>query len=398
MSLKKLSLAIGFSLFIGYNNIALSEVCIGNCGISGADGVVTLPPSGATSYGWISTDFGLNGIGSLPGYTSGTTNGSILVSDPFFAATGAVVEFYFNYVTSDGSGYVDYAWSKLQGATSDNVIFTARTKPSGNIVPGQDLPGVTANLSSSNVAITPGAPNWSPLGSSSGTCFSTGCGYTGWVKSTYTVTESGTYTLAFGVVNSQDTLYQSGLAFQGLTLNGNIIGNGSSADNALLPSEIGENGSFNFIFTPLSSMQPVFIDPIIATGYDYQIMDGTNLITSVILPILPEDTDGYEIYLLGDTSPTGLLGTVLGGVTFNFETPLSGFTVLDINTDALLDPSNPTAFVTGLTFLDTSLVSMSQTPITAFVAAVPEPSTYALLLAGFGVMAGATRRKNRASA
>jgi len=32
--------------------------CIGNCGTLGANGVVTLPPSGAPQYDWISTSQG----------------------------------------------------------------------------------------------------------------------------------------------------------------------------------------------------------------------------------------------------------------------------------------------------------------------------------------------------
>lgn len=393
MLFKKLSLIVGLSVFMAYQPTVSAAVCAGNCGTAGEDGVVTLPPSGASAYDWISTNLGFSGVGALPGYAASTTNGSTLTSDAFFAAAGATIEFYFNYITSDGSGYADYAWAKLQGGSSDNVIFTARTKPTGDIVPGQDLPGVSATLSPSNVAIISGPPVWSPLGGSSGSCYAAGCGYTGWVKSTYTVTENGTYTLAFGVVNAIDTAFHSGLAFQGLTLDGNTIGNGSSADNALLPSEIGPDGSFNFTFTPTAN-QPVFIDPVIAVGYDYQITSGTNLITSVLLPTLPGDADGYEIYMLGDASPTGFLGTVLGGVTFNFATALSGFTVLDIDTAAMLDPANPTAFVTGLTFVDSSLVSMSQTPITTFVATpVPEPESYALLLAGFGMIGFVQRRR-----
>lgn len=221
--LKKLSLIIGFSLFISYNNTVLAAGCEGNCGVSGADGVVTLPPTAATSYNWISTNLGLSGVGALPGYDSGATTGSTWTSGTFEASAGSVIEFYFNYVTSDGSGYADYAWSKLQGGSSDVVIFTARTKPSGDIVPGQDLPGVTATLEPSSVPIISGGPVWSPLGDSSGSCFNAGCGYTGWVKSTYTVTEDGMYSLAFGVVNYSDTAYQSGLAFHGLTLNGEVI-------------------------------------------------------------------------------------------------------------------------------------------------------------------------------
>lgn len=382
--------ALAAALAMSGLTAAQAATCIGNCGESTvADGVVTLP-AGATSYNWISTEMGLDGAGQLAGY--GGTNGSSLTSDAFYAAAGATVEFYFNYVTSDGSGYADYAWAQLVGASSSTTLFTARTKPEGNIAPGFDLPDVNATLTPGNVQIINGGPVWAPLGESSGACYigvGNGCGYTGWIKSTYTVAESGTYQLAFGVTNYIDTAYQSGMAFQGLLLNGAVIGDGTSADNPLLPDQIGPNGEFLFTFTPTPAV-PVFIDPLIAVGYDYKIESGDNLITSVLLPTLAGDADGYEIYALGDISPSGFLGVVMGGVTFDFAGGVKGFTVLDIDEAAMLDPTNPTAFVTGLTFANANQVQISQTPVTA---AVPEPETWALMIAGLAVAGLAKRRR-----
>lgn len=65
-----------------------------------------------------------------------------------------------------------------------------------------------------------------------------------------------------------------------------------------------------------------------------------------------------------------------------------------IETSASLDPANPLAFVTGLTFSGGGTVSMTQTPITA---SVPEPSTYALILLGAGVVAFGARRRPAAA-
>ncbi len=373
-------------------NPAYASVCLGNCGTSGADGDVSLPPSGAAEYDWVSTAQGEWGVGQLAGYSG--TNGSVLTSDPFFAAQGSTVEFYFNYITSDGSSYADYAWSQLSGVSNETTLFTARTKPSGNIVPGQDLPGVTAELSPASVAINPNATNWSPLGESSGACWADGCGSTGWVKSIYTIEANDTYTLSFGVTNFGDTALDSGLAFQGLTLDGLVIGDGTSEDSPLLPQEIGEDGSFNFSFTPTPA-ETVFIDPDVATGYDYLITEGSNLITSAVFPILPDDVDGYEVYGLDNT----FLGSVLGGETFDFSAPVSGFNLSDIDTAAYLDPADTNAFVTGLNFLDNSAVSVAQTPITTFVAdpiaAVPEPSAYALFAGGLGVVGFMAMRRQR---
>jgi len=381
-----LVLALGLAAW----GTAQASDCTGNCGTSGANGVVSLPPSGADSYNWISTRLGQDGAGQIAGY--GGTNGSSLVSDPFYAAAGSKVGFWFNYVTSDGAGFADYAWAQLRGAAT-TTLFTARTKPSGTIVPGVDLPGVTAILAPAAVPIVPGAPNWAPLGPWSGRCYAAGCGYTGWVQSSYTIADSGTYRLAFGVTNWADKIWDSGLAFQGLVVNGSTIGDGSSPQSPLQPSEVAPDGGFHFAFTPTPA-QPVFIDPWIAVGYDYKITAGSNTILSAVFPVLAGDPDGYQIYKLGDLSPSGLLGSVLGGQTWTFAGGVTGFSVAGIDPAALLDPSNPTAFVTGLTFATADAVSMSQTPVSVFVP-VPEASSWLMLLAGLGALVGPVRRARK---
>jgi len=56
------------------------------------------------------------------------------------------------------------------------------------------------------------------------------------------------------------------------------------------------------------------------------------------------------------------------GSGFNYEFPAGGvdrFRVLGIETGAALDPSNPTAFITGLTFVSTGQFTGTMTPIVA---------------------------------
>jgi hypothetical protein len=50
-----------------------------------------------------------------------------------------------------------------------------------------------------------------------------GCGYTGWIASDYTILAAGNYMLQFGVANWDDIAFDSGLAFDGLTVGGNPI-------------------------------------------------------------------------------------------------------------------------------------------------------------------------------
>lgn len=119
-------------------------VCNGTCGSDGADGVVTLSPTGNAQYQWVSTNLGPPGVGALPGVggSGSPTNGSTLTTTMFSASAGDPLSFYFNYVTSDGSGFADYAWVQLLDASSTPaaLLFTARTAPTGSIVPGFSMP------------------------------------------------------------------------------------------------------------------------------------------------------------------------------------------------------------------------------------------------------------------
>jgi hypothetical protein len=204
------------------NGIPEGWTCEGNCGVLGANGVVTLAPGGGTRYGWISTDQGINGV-ALEGVggEGEATNGTRLRTFDFLARAGDDLEFRFNYVTTDGAEYVDYAWARLLDAELNEValLFTARTTPGGNSVPGFAMPEIEATITPSPVEIIDGAPTWAPLGPDSGLCYDDGCGYTGWIRSNFEMPADGSYVIEFGVVNWMDTEYQSGLAIDTLTLN-----------------------------------------------------------------------------------------------------------------------------------------------------------------------------------
>ncbi len=203
--------------------------CSGNCGTDGADGSVTLSPTGNSAYEWVSTNGGTLGVGALPtGKLGSETDGSTLSTPVFSATAGSALQFYFNYVTADGGGYADYGWAELftSGNTPVALLFTARTTASGSVVPGTGMPTPLATLTPASIPIIGGAPTWSPLGSSSGTCYTgegPGCGYTGWIRSNYTIPTAGNYYLEIGVVNWIDEEVDTGLAMDGATINGVAI-------------------------------------------------------------------------------------------------------------------------------------------------------------------------------
>jgi len=216
--------------FAGFAMIAASpasaSTCIGVCGTLGANGDVSAPPI-ASTYGYVTTNGGTTGAGQIAGY--GGTNGSEFITDAFSANGGDALDFYFNYVTSDGTGdYIDYSFAELltSGGTHVAWLFTARTNPSGNTSPGAGLPTNDSTLNPLGVGVTAGATNWSPLGDSSGQCWQgpgNGCGNTGWIESTYTIGGTGSYKLRLGVTNFADGNYDSGLAYAGVTVAGNEV-------------------------------------------------------------------------------------------------------------------------------------------------------------------------------
>ena len=200
--------------------IPIGYTCIGNCGTLGADGVVVAPPGGGT-YDWVSTNGGVD-LGADDLNLGAETNGSILRSVVFSAIAGDALEFDFNFVTSDGAGFADYVWARLTDSTLTPValLFTARTHPTENTVPGFGMPANSATLSPPTSPIIPGGPAWSPLGGSSGACYDAGCGYTGWIHSSYGIAANGNYILEFGAVNWTDGLFDTGLALAGATVGG----------------------------------------------------------------------------------------------------------------------------------------------------------------------------------
>lgn len=201
--------------------------CVGSCGTSGADGVVTAPPVGGSEYQWASTNGGATGGGALQGVggSGSATTGSNLTSALFSAQSGDPLKFFFNYVTSDGAGYADYSWARLLDASMNQValLFTARTREAGTIVPGTAMPMPEATLTPVSVNIIPNQTAWSPLGDDSSRCYDDGCGNTGWIESLFTIASTGSYYLQIGVTNWNDTNFQSGLALAGLTVAGEPV-------------------------------------------------------------------------------------------------------------------------------------------------------------------------------
>ncbi len=158
---------------------------------------------------------------------------------------------------------------------------------------------------------------------------------------------------------------------------------GVSASNPYMP--VVTEAGWNFVFN-VTAGQRVYVDPLIAIGYDFILNSGPSFSTVV----LPNVGDGiYTLQLWNGTHWIDAQTNLLAGTVYNFQNPsgVDRFRVIGIE-EAQLDPNNTRAFVTGLTFTASGPVDMTQIALTA-----PEPETWAMLLTGLGLVASATRRK-----
>jgi len=163
----------------------------------------------------------------------------------------------------------------------------------------------------------------------------------------------------------------------------------------ILPTTTVSNGQVTYGFNV--QVQPgitYHIDPTIATGYIYQIGLGNPNFATVSLPDIG-NSGPYNLYLWNGSNWVFDVNLAADTV-FNFGAlGVDRFEVLGIDPSLGLDPNNPLAFVTALTFVGQGDFTGTMTPVTA---AVPEPSTWAMMILGFlGLGFMAYRRRNQAS-
>lgn len=215
---------------------AAGATCIGVCGSLAATGDIGLSPAGSAQYGYVATA-GSDALGTSPltldpnSRGGGTeTNGSRWQSAAFSAQPGDALSVWFNFVSTDGKGYDDYAWARLVDAQDGQVVAwlfaaAATNSSTGNVVPGDVLDRadfdprerIVGYRDWEFVSKTADDPvDWAPLGFSNGACWkdnAPGCGYTGWMESRISFTQAVQVRLELGIVNWGDWAYDSGLAF-----------------------------------------------------------------------------------------------------------------------------------------------------------------------------------------
>lgn len=236
--------------------------CVGTCGVSGADGDVPLAPGGGSQFAYVST-YNTNETPNPLGIT-GTTNGSQLTSTVFNATAGQQLSFAFDYITADGTAdWTDYGYARLLGnnGAEDINLFTARTTPSGNTVPGFDLPPVASGvtLNPATVTIKDGT-DFSGLGPTdtsnrgTGYCYGgigNGCGHTDWVFASFIFPDAGAYQLQIGVSNYSDRAVQTALAVDFTAGEGGVPTTGGDVSTTPEPSSLALLGTGLFGLVPM---------------------------------------------------------------------------------------------------------------------------------------------------
>lgn len=135
---------------------------------------------------------------------------------------------------------------------------------------------------------------------------------------------------------------------------------GFIATPAALPVGTTSGGAYIFSVDVVPNT-PIFIDPPASLGYAYRIGIGNPRFTSVRLPIGIGDSR-YVLIVNGRQHPLS------GGELFDFRahgypSGVSKFRVTDIEASAGLDPQNPQAFPTELTFSESGRFTGTMTPL-----------------------------------
>ena len=122
------------------------------------------------------------------------------------------------------------------------------------------------------------------------------------------------------------------------------------------------NGTSAFWFEFNNTGGIVWIDPEVAIGYDYEVFS-SHLITEVNIPYGYGDNI-FDLYLQdanGQWYDSG--DDIYAGQSYTFNPPVSVMSIRGIEATAMLSPTDPSAFVSGLTFDTNGTVVMTMTPV-----------------------------------
>ena len=136
--------------------------------------------------------------------------------------------------------------------------------------------------------------------------------------------------------------------------------NSNITANITIDDCLNSTSDFWFWFNQSGSL--VWVDPIVATGYDFVVYSGPAMVTVEIPPGYGDDV--FDLYLHDGTDWYDTNIDIDAGVSYTFQSPVDRMSIRGIETYEMLDPSDPTAFVTGITYASNGTVLMTMTPVT----------------------------------
>jgi hypothetical protein len=212
--------------------------------------------------------------------------------------------------------------------------------------------------------------------------------------------DPGTHSMKIAVSDANDTIYDTG--FFVADLHGLLLEDGVTPEDPVLPGPDDDpSDGFDLTVTVgdggigIDPTTPIWIDPPVAVGYIIEVDGaGPNFATATLSNM--DFGDGLFDVSWWNGSQFVSIGEFAKGNLINFllinPDGISKFLIEGIETSAMLDPNDPTAFPVGVTFVNQGTgIPIKMTPITVDV---PVPATTALFGLGlFGIGVSLRRRK-----
>jgi len=160
---------------------------------------------------------------------------------------------------------------------------------------------------------------------------------------------------------------------------------------------IQQNGPQSHFDLNVKGGQAYFLDPFIATGFEYWTGASDPAFASFALSSFGTAISEFELaYWDGDVWVE--LGKVMGLKEYIFDNPVRAFRITGIDPALGFGPGDH-RWVTMVSFKNDGHFTGTITALSTSSPSVPEPSSWAMMLAGFGILGGAFRyRKRRVSA
>lgn len=141
----------------------------------------------------------------------------------------------------------------------------------------------------------------------------------------------------------------------------------SAPPRTFLPM-VGPDNVYHFTVN-VQAGQRIFIDPEVAVGYEYATGDGDPNFESIMLPNAGDNLFYLHVF---NGSEWVYWGVISAGVPYSFGgNGVSKFRVSGIEPTAGLNPKDPTAFVSGLTFVADGQFTGTMTPLTSIADSTP---------------------------